>query len=155
MGVSGTGKTTLGAMIAARLGARFLDADDFHPPANVAKMSAGVPLGDEDRWPWLARLNAELRDCDSRGEDVVLACSALREAYRARLRDGLSRMRTVFLHGSFDLIHDRLLARSHRYMPASLLESQFATLEPPGDAIAVDVARSPEDCVAATCAGLA
>ena len=138
MGVSGSGKSTLGAAIAARRGAKFMDADDFHPPESVAKMASGTPLQDADRWPWLDRLNAELRAAERRGESVVLACSALKSAYRERLHEGVARFRIVYLHGAFDLIDARLRARRHRYMPASLLQSQFATLEPPSNAIAID-----------------
>jgi gluconokinase len=144
MGVSGSGKTTIGERLAATLGARFLDADDFHPPENVAKMAAGTPLTDEDRAPWLARLNEALR-----GEtNAVLACSALKENYRKTLREGLRDFRIVHLKGSYDFIHARLAARQHRYMPASLLQSQFAALEAPGDAIEVNVADDVEACVA-------
>ncbi|HJS39394.1 MAG TPA: gluconokinase [Burkholderiales bacterium] len=149
MGVAGSGKSTVGALLAERLGVQFLDADEFHPPQNVAKMSAGIPLEDADRWPWLARLNAELKQ---RGR-AVLACSALKESYRARLGDGL-RCRYVHLRGSPELIGARLAARQHRYMPASLLASQFAALEPPAHAIDVDVAQPAAECVAAILAQL-
>ena len=147
MGVSGVGKTTIGEALAKTLGWRFIDGDDFHPPENVAKMSKGIALGDADRWPWLDRLNAELRDAEARGQSAVLACSALKEAYRARLTAGLARFRIVFLHGRFELIHARIAGRRHRYMPASLLASQFATLEPPADGIAIDVEGDPDECV--------
>jgi gluconokinase len=144
MGVSGSGKTTIGERLAANLRARFLDADDFHPAENVAKMAAGTPLTDEDRAPWLARLNETLR-----GEtNAVLACSALKEKYRKTLREGLRDFRIVHLKGNYDFIHARLAARKHRYMPASLLQSQFAALEAPGDAIEVNVADDVEACVA-------
>jgi len=143
MGVSGSGKSTVGALLARRLGYPFLDADEFHPPANVAKMASGRPLTDEDRWPWLDLLNRKLRE----HEDVVLACSALKEAYRQRLQQGLADIRLVHLHGDIELVRRRMQERRHRYMPASLLDSQFATLEPPRDAIDVDVAQSPERCV--------
>jgi gluconokinase len=143
MGVSGSGKTTLGKLLAARLGCEFIEGDDFHPPANVAKMAAGTPLGDADRMPWLQVLNRELKQRKS----AVLACSALKETYRDALSSGVEDLRFVFLSGSFDLIGARLKARQHRYMPASLLESQFATLEPPTDAIAVDVDASVEACL--------
>jgi gluconokinase len=150
MGVAGVGKTTIGEALARELGWGFLDADDFHPPQNVAKMKAGIPLEDADRWPWLARLNQELRQAGN----AVLACSALKQAYRRRLLQGLDDCKTVYLHGSFDLIRGRMETRRHRYMPAKLLESQFATLEPPADAIAIDVAAAPEACVAAILARL-
>jgi gluconokinase len=143
MGVSGSGKSTIGQPLAERLGYPFLDADEFHPPANVAKMAAGIPLTDADRQPWLELLNAELRAQD----DAVLACSALKESYRRTLSQGLADCRLVHLRGSIELIRSRLAERKHRYMPASLLESQFATLEPPQGAIEVDIAQSPERCV--------
>lgn len=143
MGVAAAGKTTLGAALARRLAFRFIDADDHHPPQNVAKMAAGIALEDEDRWPWLERLNRILID----SRNVVLACSALKASYRARLLAGVSEAKVVYLHGSFELIAVRLAARRHRYMPASLLASQFAALEPPQDAIAVDVAAEPARCV--------
>ena len=150
MGVAGVGKTTIGAALARELGWRFIDADDYHPPENVAKMKAGIPLEDADRWPWLARLNKELKERES----AVLACSALRTAYRERLSQDIPRFTTVYLHGSFELIRARMETRRHRYMPATLLQSQFATLEPPGEAIAIDVAASTEACVAAIVARL-
>ena len=150
MGVAGAGKSTLGAALAARLGWRFIDADDHHPPRNVARMAAGIPLEDEDRWPWLDQLNKILLG----GKDIVLACSALKESYRRRLLEGVGASRVVYLHGSFELIASRLAARRHRYMPASLLESQFAALEPPAGAIAIDVAATPGHCVDAIVAEL-
>lgn len=150
MGVAGAGKSTLGAALAARLGWRFVDADDHHPPQNVARMAAGVPLEDEDRWPWLDQLNKILLG----GKNIVLACSALKESYRRRLLEGVGPSRIVYLHGSFELIASRLAARRHRYMPASLLESQFAALEPPAGAIAIDVAAAQDRCVDAIVAQL-
>lgn len=155
MGVSGCGKTTLGRALAERLGARFLDGDDFHPEANVRKMAAGTPLDDADRRPWLARLNAELRACEAHGESAVLACSALKAIYREMLCEGLARLDTVFLHADAAVIGQRLAARSHRYMPASLLQSQLDTLEAPVNAIRVDVAQLPEACVSQALAALA
>ena len=142
MGVAGVGKTTIGEALARALGWRFIDADAYHPPQNVAKMRAGVPLEDADRWPWLARLNKILRD----ENDAVLACSALKAAYRARLAQGLKSFRVVYLHGERELIHARMQSRDH-FMPAALLESQFAALEPPADAIAIDVTAAPSACV--------
>jgi gluconokinase len=143
MGVSGSGKSTIGEPLAARLGWPFLDADEFHPPANVAKMASGVPLTDADRWPWLALLNAKLKN----EKNAVLACSALKQSYRDALATGLADCRFVHLRGSIELIRARLAERQHRYMPASLLDSQFATLEPPADAIEVDIAQAPGQCV--------
>jgi gluconokinase len=150
MGVSGSGKSTIGAPLAARLGLPFLDADAFHPPENVAKMAAGTPLTDADRQPWLELLNEKLRALP----DAVLACSALKESYRRILSRDIPDCRFVHLRGSVELIRSRLTDRKHRYMPASLLESQFATLEPPQDAIEVDIAQPPERCVEAILARL-
>jgi gluconokinase len=144
MGVAGVGKTTIGEALARALGARFIDADDYHPPENVGKMKAGIPLSDEDRWPWLQRLNGILKD----EQNAVLACSALKDSYRRRLAEGLKDFKVVYLHASADLIRSRMATRTHRYMPATLLESQFAALEAPADAISVDVAATPEQCVA-------
>jgi gluconokinase len=145
MGVSGVGKTTIGRLVAARLGWRLIDADDHHPPENVAKMAAGIPLADADRWPWLDALNAILR---GQG-DAVIACSALKESYRRRLLAGIDQVRVVHLRGAKALIASRLAERKHRYMPASLLDSQFATLEAPAGALSIDVAADPESCAAA------
>ena len=150
MGVAGVGKTTIGAALAQALDARFLDADDFHPPENVAKMKAGVPLQDADRLPWLQKLNSVLR-----GESkAVLACSALKKSYRQRLAEGVPAFRIVYLHGTAELIRERMKTRNHRYMPPALLDSQFATLEPPAEAIAIDVAATLDESVAAILARL-
>ena len=138
MGVSGSGKSTLGIALAAALGWSFVEADDLHPPANVAKMAAGTPLDDDDRWPWLDRVVATLRDTLQRNPDVVLACSALKQAYRERLAQA-GPTHFVHLQGRQSTIAERLATRRHRYMPATLLASQFAALEPPLDAIVVDV----------------
>ncbi len=143
MGVSGCGKTTVGQLLASRLGYPFLDADEFHPPTNVAKMAAGTPLTDADRQPWLEMLNGKLRA----QENAVLACSALKESYRSILSRDLPDCRFVHLRGDIELIRARLAERKHRYMPASLLESQFATLEPPAGALAIDIAQPPARCV--------
>ena len=140
MGVSGCGKTEVGRRLAQRLGARFIDADDLHPPANVEKMRAGIPLDDADRAPWLRLLNARLREAAAAGEPVVLACSALKQRYRDSLADGVPGLRFVHLAGNRELIAARLGTRQHRYMPATLLDSQFAALEAPVDAIVIDVA---------------
>ena len=150
MGVSGVGKTTVGKALARELGWHFIDADGYHPPANVAKMAAGIALDDADRWPWLETLNRVLK----KEKNAVLACSALKEAYRSRITDGLARFEIVYLHGCFELIAARLAERPHHYMPASLLRSQFATLEPPAKAIGIDVAAAPSACVAAILARL-
>jgi len=141
MGVCGSGKTVVGQELAANLGWPFFDGDDFHPPANVAKMGAGIPLTDADRWPWLDRLAAEMAAIDEGGGNAVLACSALKEAYRERFRRA-GDVRFVHLNGDYETIAARLAARSHRYMPPTLLASQFAALEAPLDAIVVDVRDS-------------
>jgi gluconokinase len=138
MGVSGSGKSVVGQALAADLGWPFFDGDDFHPEANVAKMASGVPLTDVDRWPWLDRLAAEMAAIDGRGDNAVLACSALRQAYRDRISRA-GNVRFVHLSGDHDTIAARLAARTHHYMPPTLLASQLATLEPPQDAIVVDV----------------
>lgn len=143
MGVSGSGKSTIGAPLAARLGVPFLDADEFHPPGNVAKMASGTPLTDADRQPWLELLNRKLRDAG----EAVLACSALKQSYRESLARDLPAPIFVHLKGEIELIRSRLADRKHRYMPASLLDSQFAALEPPVDAINVDIALPPGRCV--------
>lgn len=145
MGVSGSGKTTVGEKLAAKLGWRYFDADDFHPPANVEKMRSGTPLHDEDRWPWLQALNDLLKQHAARGENVVLGCSALKHIYREGMSDHVPDVKWVYLKGDFDLIQSRLQARQHRYMPMSLLESQFATLEEPKDAIVVDIHPDPDE----------
>jgi len=151
MGVCGCGKTVVGQALAAELGWPFFDGDDFHPPANVAKMAAGTSLTDDDRWPWLDRLARDMGAILARGESAVLACSALKQAYRDRIA-ACSRapgdVRFVHLKGDYDTIAARLAARHHRYMPATLLASQFATLEEPEDAIAIDVGGTVADEVA-------
>ena len=158
MGVSGSGKTTVGAMLAGRLGWEFVDGDDFHPTANVAKMHAGHPLTDEDRWPWLdsiARWIDAVRGTGGRG---VVACSALRRIYRDRLAAGRPDVSLVFLEGGERLIARRQATRHGHYMPASLVASQFATLEPPGEderMIEVSVAPPAADVVVAVAARIA
>jgi carbohydrate kinase (thermoresistant glucokinase family) len=157
MGVSGAGKTTIGTRLAARLGARFLEGDRFHPEANVAKMSRGLALDDADRIPWLERLAGELRACRENGASAVLACSALRRAYREILADGRRDVKLVYLRGEMLLIRDRLRCRTTHFMPASLLDSQFAALEEPGaeeGAVTVDISGDPEAIVAAIVAAL-
>ena len=148
MGVSGTGKSTLGRAIAERYGFTFLDADDFHPPENVEKMRSGIPLTDADRSPWLDRLSARLADACSTAEPVALACSALKESYRARLREGCPDLLFAFLDGTREVIAKRLGNRTGHYMPAALLDSQFATLERPApgpQVLVLDCRRAPED----------
>lgn len=139
MGVSGSGKTTVGELLSWELGWRFFDADDFHSEANRAKMAGGVPLTDEDRADWLAALKTVLKE----NADCVLACSALKEAYRSVLRVDES-VRFVYLKGTFEQVQSRLERRTGHYMPAKLLHSQFETLEEPADAVVVEIASAPE-----------
>jgi gluconokinase len=150
MGVSGVGKTTTGQRLAKTLGWTFRDADDFHPPANIEKMRSGQPLTDDDRWPWLDAIGAWLDATKARGEHTVVTCSALRRIYRERLLTGRTGVRLVFLKGSKALIADRLSRRTDHFMPPTLLESQFNTLEEPRRderAIVVDVSMAPSRVV--------
>ena len=131
MGVSGSGKTTIGEELARRIGWRYEDADTFHPASNVAKMSAGQPLTDEDRWPWLRAIADEIDRTVDAGERIVIGCSALRRVYRDILVHGRDDIRIVHLQGTQALIADRLGQRKGHFMPPGLLTSQFGTLEPP------------------------
>jgi gluconokinase len=146
MGVTGSGKTTVGQAVAESLHWQFADADAFHPPANVAKMQAGIPLNDADRAPWLAALRAEIDKWLRTRTNVVLACSALKQAYREQLVLS-SDVKLVYLRGSRELIADRLKERHGHYMDPDLLPSQFATLEEPTDAVVVDVNASVTEIV--------
>jgi gluconokinase len=132
MGVSGSGKSTIADHLARRLGWRYEDGDQFHPPANVAKMTAGHPLTDADRWPWLQAIADEIDRLSASGARAVIACSALKRAYRDVLVHGRDDVRIVFLDGTQDLIATRLAARKGHFMPPGLLASQFGTLERPG-----------------------
>jgi gluconokinase len=154
MGVSGVGKTTIGKALAGELGWRFLEGDDLHPAANVAKMAAGVPLTDEDRAPWLEQLRGLISQALEQGENVVLACSALRRSYRQRLAVDPARVRWVYLTAPAEVIADRLRRRTGHFMPPSLLESQLAALEAPDDALVVDVTPGPAEVVGFIRAGL-
>jgi gluconokinase len=146
MGVSGAGKTTVGRLLARELGWQFADADDFHSPANIAKMARGEPLTDADREPWLASLTATIRKWRDASQDAVLACSALKEKYRETLMAGAD-VKLVYLRGSFDLIEARLSERHGHYMRPQMLQSQFTALEEPTDAIVVDVDGTPAEIV--------
>ena len=145
MGVSGAGKTTVGEELSALTGWPLYDADDFHSPENIEKMRSGVALEDADRWPWLDRMHAMLADKSAKGESVLLACSALKQKYRDRLAQGGLPVQWVHLKGSFELIRARLEARKNHYMKAGLLESQFAALEEPRDAIIAEIGGSPRE----------
>ena len=147
MGVSGSGKSVIGRILADRMGAVFADGDDFHPPENRAKMTAGTPLTDEDRRPWLERLRSEIIEATPPGGHAVVACSALKRSYRAILQNGDADVLIVHLHGTPELIHSRMAARRGHFMPLDLLRSQLATLEFPGEgeAMIVDISGTPEE----------
>lgn len=148
MGPMGCGKTTIGRILADRLDRPFYDADDFHPPENVAKMRAGIALNDTDRLPWLNRLHDEIQAWLQQGQPAVLACSALKRAYRERLGIDQRSVISVYLKGSMALIRERIDRRRHRYMPAGLLRSQFNALEEPRGGITVDISPSPQQIAA-------
>jgi len=147
MGVSGAGKTTVGKMLADKLGWTFFDADDFHSPANIAKMSQGNPLDDADRQPWLERLRKEVIDPARDGSPVVLACSGLKASYRKTLGIGEPGVAAVFLEGDPGTLEERLSVRSGHYMKAGMLASQLEAIEPPSlsDALHVPITLSPEE----------
>ncbi|MBI3163461.1 MAG: gluconokinase [Chloroflexi bacterium] len=142
MGVSGCGKSSVGQSLAQSLEWDFYDADDFHPPANVAKMASGTPLDDSDRAPWLASLNELISSSLKADKPGVLACSALKEHYRQKLMNGNDGVQIVYLKGSYDLIWSRMEKRTDHYMKPHMLKSQFETLEEPKNAITVDVSMS-------------
>ncbi len=148
MGVSGAGKSTVGAELARSLGWQFFDADDFHSPENIRKMRTGNPLSDEDRLPWLESLRALVSRLSSRGENAVLACSALRDAFRQELAAAGADVRFVYLAAPAELLDARLRTREGHFMPAGLLASQFAALEPPADALLVDASLPPAELAA-------
>ncbi|HDL6940715.1 TPA: gluconokinase [Yersinia enterocolitica] len=143
MGVSGSGKTTVGEAVARRIHAKFIDGDDLHPRSNIQKMGSGHPLNDEDRMPWLERLSDAAYSLHHKNESGIIVCSALKRRYRDRLREGNPEMAFLYLKGSFDVIMERLKARSGHFMPTDLLKSQFEALEEPGseepDVICVDI----------------
>ena len=148
-GVSGAGKTTIGQLLAEEFGWRFYEADDFHSQANIDKMRQGVPLTDEDRWPWLESLRQVIKRCLAPGENAVLACSALKEAYRRRLRLNAD-VKLVFLRGDYELIANQLRQRRGHFMNPALLQSQFADLEEPlptEDAVVIELGQSPRELV--------
>jgi len=147
MGPAGSGKTTVGELLAGQLGWEFADADNFHSPANIEKMAHGVPLDDNDRIPWLNSIREAMEQWNAQRRSVVLACSALKKIYRERLQIN-SAVKLVYLKGTYDLLRERLHSRRGHYATEQLLASQFADLEEPEDAITVDVAHSPEEIVA-------
>jgi carbohydrate kinase (thermoresistant glucokinase family) len=151
MGVAGSGKTTVAAMLAGRLHVHFLEGDDLHPAANVEKMRGGTPLTDEDRWPWLNAIARRIDEWRRAGEGGVVTCSALKRAYRKIIIGDRAEVVLVYLKGSAEVIRQRLAARHEHFMPAALLDSQFKVLEEPGPdehPIVVDVALTPADIVA-------
>jgi gluconokinase len=154
MGVSGSGKSTVGELLAARMGWRFYDGDHFHPPENVAKMAAGIPLDDADRAGWLAALATLIRDGLQAGESGVIACSALREKYRDILRVDDTQVQFVYLKGTFEVIWSRMQGRRNHYMKAEMLQSQFAALEEPVGVLACDITEPPPQIVAQIVAAL-
>ncbi len=147
MGPAGSGKTTVGELLAGQLGWEFADGDSFHSPANIEKMTHGVPLDDNNRIPWLDAIRAAMEQWNAQRRNVILACSALKKSYRQRLQIN-SAVKLVYLEGTYELLRERLHARKGHYATEQILESQFADLEKPEDAITVDVARSPEEIVA-------
>ena len=151
MGVSGSGKTTVAAMLAGALHCQFLEGDDLHPPSNVAKMHGGTPLTDADRWPWLGKIAAEIDDWRSHDKSGVVTCSALKRTYRDILIGDRPDVTLVYLRGSRELIQQRMAARHEHFMPVALLDSQFATLEEPGPderPVVVDIGGRPAEIVA-------
>lgn len=150
MGVSGCGKSTIGKRLAESLNGVFLDGDDFHPPANVKKMTAGIPLDDHDRQPWLERLQTELTSFRLKGVTCVIACSALKQSYRNILSGGGNEVDFLYLKGSFDQIFTRVNARKGHFMPPELLQSQFDALEEPNQAITVSIMDSPAQIIEQT-----
>jgi gluconokinase len=146
MGVTGSGKTTIGRLLSRELGWTYYDADDFHPPANILKMTSGTPLTDDDRRPWLEALGTLIRDCLERGEQAVLACSALKESYRKFLLVD-ERVKLIYLKGDYEIIQKRLSERRGHYMNPALLDSQMETLEEPASGLQVDISLSPDEIV--------
>jgi len=158
MGVSGSGKSLIGATLARALGVEFVEGDDYHPPENVRRMASGIPLSDEDRAGWLRSLAGRIREARGAGTGLVMSCSVLKRSYRDVLRDGARDVRFVFLRGPRDLIAERVAGRRGHYMPSSLLDSQIATLQEPSpdeDAWVCDIRKSPSDLVAALTARIA
>ena len=147
MGVSGSGKTTVGSLLATELGWQFYDADEFHSVASIDKMASGIPLTDDDRLPWLEKLRNLIVGCTEQDENAVLACSALRRCYREILLSGEGEIVTIYLKADAALIRDRLIDRHGHYMPVQLLDSQFETLEEPDNAIAIPAEWKPDRIV--------
>ena len=147
MGTTGAGKTTIGTMLAAQLKWEFADADTFHPPANIEKMSRGIPLNDSDRAPWLEAMRKAIVEWSAAGKNVVLACSALKRVYREKLRPSLE-VKIIYLKGDYALFAERIHRRHGHFAGEGILAGQFADLEEPDDAITIDAAKSPDEIVA-------
>ncbi|MBL8576423.1 MAG: gluconokinase [Mesorhizobium sp.] len=157
MGVSGSGKTVIGSRLAKALGADFAEGDSFHPPENISRMSAGMPLRDEDRWGWLDAIAIDIANADTKGRGLVVTCSALKRIYRDRLRLASRRLRFVYLEISRDAAAERVAARKNHFMPASLIDSQFADLQPPtGEehVVVLEASRPPTELVASAVTAL-
>jgi carbohydrate kinase (thermoresistant glucokinase family) len=146
MGVSGSGKSTVGRLLSERLKWPFLDGDDLHPQANIEKMSRGIPLGDADRWPWLERVREVMRRHEQQHENLIVACSALKQEYRTYLSENLQ-VKWVYLTASLEILRERLEARHGHFMKADMLKSQWETLEEPRDAIRVSVEKDTAEIV--------
>lgn len=147
MGVSGTGKSTIGRMLASRLNWDFYEGDDFHPQSNIEKMKQGIPLTDDDRAGWLTAIANQISQLELQNRDGVVTCSALKEKYRQKLTDAAPDVQFVFLHGSYELISERLATRKGHFMTSKLLQSQLETLEEPKNALKFDVTESPEKII--------
>lgn len=151
MGVSSTGKTTIGTAVAQKLGMKLIDGDDLHPRANIMKMGSGIPLNDDDRKPWLERINDAAFSLEQKSEKGIIVCSALKKKYRDQIRQGNANVSFIFLHGSFELVLERMKQRQGHFMKAEMLQSQFNTLEIPqadeSDVIFIDIEGSFENVV--------
>lgn len=152
MGVSSTGKTTIGTALAEQFGMKLIDGDDLHPRANILKMASGLPLNDDDRRPWLERINDAAFSLEQKSENGIIVCSALKKAYRDQIRQGNQKLTFLFLHGSFELIQQRMAQRKGHFMKTAMLQSQFDTLEIPqadeSDVIFIDIDGTFEQVVA-------
>jgi len=150
-GVSGSGKSTIGKLLSAKLQWPFYDGDDFHPPSNIKKMATGIPLTDEDRWPWLKNLKQKIAEEVAANQNAIFACSALRQIYRDFLTSDLPQVKIIYLSGTPETLTERLRKRRNHFMRTEMLASQLVTLEEPNDALTIDIAQSPESIVTEIC----